>query len=69
MHHLLVLDEGAVVGVISCGDVVKSIVSEQHFTINNLVQYIMGGRRRSTSCLRDWCNVGSQKGVKIPCGG
>jgi CBS domain-containing protein len=43
VRHLPVVEHGKVVGIISIGDAVKAIISEQHFTINNLVNYIMGG--------------------------
>ena len=43
VRHLPVVEHGRVVGIISIGDAVKAIISEQHFTINNLVNYIMGG--------------------------
>jgi len=43
VRHLPVVDEGKVVGIISIGDAVKAIISDQHFTISNLVNYIMGG--------------------------
>jgi len=40
IRHLPVIDEGKLVGVISIGDLVKSIISDQKFIIEQLVRYI-----------------------------
>ena len=45
LRHLPVLDNGKLVGMISIGDLVKDIISEQKFMIEQLEQYITGGGR------------------------
>jgi CBS domain-containing protein len=42
VRHLPVIEAGRVVGVISIGDLVKSIIDEQKFMIEQLVRYING---------------------------
>jgi len=42
IRHLPVLDGGKLVGVISIGDAVKSIIEDQKDTINKLKTYITG---------------------------
>jgi CBS domain-containing protein len=43
VRYLPVIEEGKVIGVISIGNVINTIISEQKFVIKNLEQYIMRG--------------------------
>ena len=45
IRHLPVVDDGAVVGVVSIGDLVKFRAKEQAFEIKYLTDYITGGRQ------------------------
>ena len=42
LRHLPVMEGSRLVGLISIGDLVKDIISEQKFVINQLAQYISG---------------------------
>lgn len=44
IRHLPVMDEGKLLGLISIGDLVKDIISEQEFIIQQLQHYIAGER-------------------------
>ena len=42
VRHLPIIDQDQVIGVISIGDLVKSIIAEQQFVIEQLEHYISG---------------------------
>jgi CBS domain-containing protein len=44
IRHLPVLDEGKLVGVVSIGDIVNTIIEEDKYIIGQLENYITGGR-------------------------
>jgi len=44
VRHLPVIEQGNVVGMISIGDLVKEKIRDQTFVIEQLVQFIHGGR-------------------------
>ena len=44
VRHLPVMDDGKLIGMLSIGDLVKDIISEQRFIIDQLEHYIRGER-------------------------
>lgn len=42
IRHLPVVDAGQLIGLVSIGDLVKEVISEQQFMIDQLVNYIQG---------------------------
>jgi CBS domain-containing protein len=42
LRHLPVMDDGELIGVISIGDLVKQLIADQRFTIEQLEHYING---------------------------
>ena len=43
VRHLPVLKSNRLIGILTIGDLVKQIISEQQTTINQLENYISGG--------------------------
>ncbi|HYJ14625.1 MAG TPA: CBS domain-containing protein [Candidatus Limnocylindria bacterium] len=41
-RHLPVIEDGNLIGLISIGDIVKSIIADQRFLIEQLVRYVSG---------------------------
>jgi CBS domain-containing protein len=44
LRHLPVMDSGKLIGLVSIGDLVKDVISEQKFIIQQLEHYIAGER-------------------------
>ncbi len=44
IRHLPVLDQGRLIGILSIGDLVKDVICEQKFIIDQLEHYISGSR-------------------------
>lgn len=44
LRHLPVVQDGRLVGLVSIGDLVKSVISHQQFIIEQMEQYITGAR-------------------------
>ena len=44
LRHLPVMDNGKLIGLVSIGDLVKDVISEQKFIIQQLEHYIAGQR-------------------------
>jgi CBS domain-containing protein len=44
VRHLPVLEHGQLVGIVSLGDMVKSVISDQKFMIEQLEHFIQGAR-------------------------
>ncbi len=44
LRHLPVIEDDKLIGLVSIGDLVKNIISEQQFIIEQLETYITGGR-------------------------
>jgi CBS domain-containing protein len=42
IRHLPVMQNGELVGLVSIGDLVKEVISEQQFMIEQMVYYIQG---------------------------
>ena len=43
IRHIPVIDDGKLMGIVTIGDVVNSMISEQNITIRDLENYITGG--------------------------
>ena len=44
LRHLPVMDDGQLIGMVSIGDLVKQVVTDQKFVIEQLEHYISGAR-------------------------
>jgi CBS domain-containing protein len=48
IRHLPVIDNGVLVGLVSIGDLVKTLIAEQQFAIDQLELYVRGGYQQAS---------------------
>jgi signal-transduction protein with cAMP-binding, CBS, and nucleotidyltransferase domain len=46
IRHLPIMDKGTIIGIVSMGDIVKTIICEQDTTIQYLENYVTGNVRQ-----------------------
>jgi CBS domain-containing protein len=47
IRHLPVIDNGLLLGLVSIGDLVKTLIAEQQFAIDQLELYVRGGHQQA----------------------
>lgn len=56
IRHLPVLDQGEVVGVVSMGDIIKKVIHDREFLLDQFIYYVTGSENTDTSSIYNHCS-------------